>query len=445
MKVTKLTISNIGKISETELLFNKSLNLFYGDIMAGKTTILNSIKLCFGGSFPQDIIKHDEKEAFVNLAFDTGFIRREFYIAKDGTTKARAIQFVNDGVIAKKPIEAIKQFLNPFLLDQNFLIEKSEDDRRKYFTELFGVDTSEFDNKLKDCASIASDLRVKIKAYGEIDTTEVVKPDTDKLNEEKKKIDSLNDTIISDYKESCTDIDEKNKLADKRNEDIKRGQNSIDESRNDLDEIANKIKTLEAEKKANLEQIEKIGKWISEHPELPKTEHPESPELNSLAEIEEEISNSKADNVRYEHYLENIKKYEKKKADEVILKAKTARQKEIKAAKVAKLSEISSDCKIDGLSFDENGNFMYNGTSAGMLSTSQLMTLSSELSNLYPEGFGIELIDRGESLGKSIFSFVEKAQAEEKTILATIVGERPADTPDDIGVFVVENGNISQM
>lgn len=78
-----------------------------------------------------------------------------------------------------------------------------------------------------------------------------------------------------------------------------------------------------------------------------------------------------------------------------------------------------------------------------MLSGSQIMKLSSELSALYPEGLGIDLIDRGESLGKSIFLFVDRAEKEEKTILATIVGERPADVPENIGVFVVEKGAVT--
>jgi hypothetical protein len=37
---------------------------------------------------------------------------------------------------------------------------------------------------------------------------------------------------------------------------------------------------------------------------------------------------------------------------------------------------------------------------------------------------------------------VERATQEKKTILATIVGERPANVPQNIGVFVVENGRI---
>ena len=51
------------------------------------------------------------------------------------------------------------------------------------------------------------------------------------------------------------------------------------------------------------------------------------------------------------------------------------------------------------------------------------MRLSQLLSRLYPDGFGLDLIDRAESLGKSIFEFVKKATDENKTILAAIVAD----------------------
>jgi hypothetical protein len=62
---------------------------------------------------------------------------------------------------------------------------------------------------------------------------------------------------------------------------------------------------------------------------------------------------------------------------------------------------------------------------------------------LYPPGLGISLIDRGESLGKSIFGLIHRARTEDKTILTTVVGERPAVVPEHVGVFVVEGGKIT--
>jgi len=38
---------------------------------------------------------------------------------------------------------------------------------------------------------------------------------------------------------------------------------------------------------------------------------------------------------------------------------------------------------------------------------------------------------------------VDRAKKDDKTILVTVVGEKPAVTPVDVGVFVVENGKLS--
>ena len=103
---------------------------------------------------------------------------------------------------------------------------------------------------------------------------------------------------------------------------------------------------------------------------------------------------------------------------------------------------MTDESGIKGLKFDEDGNFTYNGTTASMLSTSEIMQLSSELSAMFPSGFDLSLIDRAESLGESIFDYVDKAKAESKVILATIVGEKPAKVPSDVGGWVVKNGKL---
>jgi hypothetical protein len=96
---------------------------------------------------------------------------------------------------------------------------------------------------------------------------------------------------------------------------------------------------------------------------------------------------------------------------------------------------------VDGLEY-KDFQIWYENTTFEMLSTSQVMQLSSKLSALYPESLGLELIDKGESLGKSVMLLVEKAQKEEKNILVTVVGERPTLVPENIGVFYVENGEV---
>ena len=158
--------------------------------------------------------------------------------------------------------------------------------------------------------------------------------------------------------------------------------------------------------------------------------------------MESQISEAAANQVRYEQYQKNLKREKDRTNDEKRIYELEDKHREYKKEKIYKLSKIGETSGIKTLAFDETGNFVYEGTTAGMLSGSQIMKLSEELSNLYPKDLGIGLVDRAESLGKSVFLLVDRAKEEEKTILATVVGERPANIPEEIGVFIVTEGGI---
>ena len=145
IRPTKLIIRNIGKIAESIIEINKPLLLFYGEIRQGKSTILNCVRWVCGGELPQDIIKHNEREGSIELHIEGGMIGRSFYRAKDESTKARPVVFVRNGKPVSSPVSEIKRFLNPFLLDQDLLRNKTELERKQYFIELFAVNTSELD------------------------------------------------------------------------------------------------------------------------------------------------------------------------------------------------------------------------------------------------------------------------------------------------------------
>lgn len=412
MKIEKLVINNIGIIGNETVEFNKPLNLFYGDVRQGKTTILNAIKLCFGGSFPDDIIKHGEKKASVELHFDKTCIMRKFRKDKHGVTKADKIEFIDaNGEVVDKPVDAIAKFLNPFLLNQNHLIDMNEPGRKRFFVELFGVDTESVDTELKQIEKLAQDLRIQIKAYGDV-SAEIVEPvDVDTLKEDKAKALAL---FEEDHSKAYAFNEQSRKINDERTRGL------------------GKIEDLKKE-------ISIIEGWIENNPEAETKAMPCQPNTSG---IDQKINEGVEQNVRYEQYLKDKGQSSLKASAQDGLTDADEKIRDLRKDKASLLSSVNDKCTIKGLSFDDTGSFEYEGTTAGMLSTSQLMRLSSELGKLYPEGFGLELIDRGESIGKDIFLFVEKAKAENKTILATIVGERPADIPADIGVFVVEDGEI---
>lgn len=418
MKIKRLIIENIGKIKNTNIELDKPLILFYGEIKQGKTTILNAVKWVFGGSYPSDIIRHGEKEAKVRLEFENGSITREWYINKAGQVADRPIVFVQGGEVVKSPVAEIKKYLNPYLLDNEFFKKMTETERKQYLPGLFGVDTKELDEEAAKLEGDAKALRATIKGYGDIVPVKVDPVDAEPLKKELAAIKAKEREGQEEARRSS--IDAASRLSARQTR------------RDTIDRL--KAQITQAQK-----EIEECEGFLKENPVLLLTPEPEPVDTSDL---ENRISEAAAVNVRAEQYEKDAARYKEKEAKVADLSRLEGSLKEIKAKKIAKLKEISGSCGIPGLEFDEAGGFIYDATEAGMLSTSQIMKLSSELSALYPPGFGLELIDRGESLGKSIFEFITRAEKEEKTILATIVGESPATTPINVGVFVVEEGEV---
>lgn len=423
MKAQSLTIKNIGLITEETIEINLPLILFFGDIKQGKTTILNCFKWVCGGAFPDDIIQHGKDEGAIDFGFDNAIISRSFYRSKPDaegktTTKARDIVFIRDGKPVGNPVSEIKRLLNPFLLDQDYLKKMGDTDRKRWFGEFFAVDTSALDQERVVLDREATQLRATIKGYGEISLVKAEPVDVEPLKKELA-------AIRSSYSDRMVEHRAKQEAGSKRIADRTRGTEQ-------LSEIEDQIKALEAKRNT-------ITTWMNQNPVLPISPLPPPPETSAL---EERISGAAAQNVRAEQFQKDKQRADAKATDQKKLSEKEARMRQIKADKIAKLEGITKDCKIKGLSFDDEGNFRYEDTDSGMLSTSQIIKLSSELSSLYPEGFGLELLDRAESLGKSIFEFIERAKAQDLSILATVVGEAPAKVPDHVGVFVVEKGKI---
>jgi len=449
MKIQKIEVKNIGKVEHEVVHISKALNLFYGDVLAGKSTLaITSFRLLFGKGFPEDVIRHGETEAEIVATFDTGVISRSFYINKAGKTVGRALVFTQDGVAVTRPTEKLAEMINPFLLDQDVLARKSGVERTRFLLETFNVDTTNLDKQISMVSSEASQLRVEIKAIGEIDTTLVEKIDTETVSAKLKKIrddfEILNQKYFDDRQEIINKNNTEEQKAVERSRLRDEAEKRILESETKSSEIREQIARLSAE----LEEIEhrtnSASCWLADNPELEPVifEEPDAPQRPDTSKLEEKLSNAKAENVRYEQYLQRLeedKALSKKKSD---LRKKEGEVAKLRQEKVALLKSISAESGVKELEFDEEGNFRFQNTTPDMLSTSQIMELSSRISATLPNDLGLELIDRAESLGKSIFGYIDRAKAEEKTILATIVGEQPADVPEDIGVFVVEDGKV---
>lgn len=430
MKITSLKVKNIGPVADATIEVNKPLLIFYGEIRQGKTTLLNAVRWVCGGAFPSDIIKHGEKEASIELGFDGGCITRSWYRTKSAEgkpseVKARSVQFVRAGKPVDSPVAELKRLLNPFLLDQDFLRNKTETERKQYFVETFAVDTSALDTEAFNVSKAASDLRAKLSGYGEIDLTPVEEFDARPLRETLAKTRSDHQAQVNDLNRQNDAIREHNRLWQQKTDQIK----ARDEEITRLRAALNKAE----------EELEQLHSWREKNPEKKLLVLPNAPDTS---ELESKLQNAAAQNVKAEQYKKNLERDRQRQADETQLKSLEERGRQIKREKIAALSKVGETCGVPGLTFDEDGTFCFEGTQAGMLSTSQIMRLSSALSALYPEGLGIELLDRGESLGRSIFDYVKHAEAKKVSVLATVVGQRPSEVPENVGVFVVRDGVV---
>lgn len=468
MKFTRLQIKNIGKLSDVDLKFEKPLNLFYGEIKAGKSTILNAIRWSFGGAFPDDIIRHGEKNAFVQIdGTEDGkpwFIRSEWYVGKDGTTKRRDIVFDRNGVKSKRPTDEIARLLNPFLLDQDHLRRMKDLQRGRYLVELFGIDTEKEDRAISEKATEASKLRVKVDTYGDIPLNPVEPVNIEGLKraramvvreveEDRAEARAEIAKIMGEYEAQKAKVDARNRDVQKVNRDRMNTLASIQSNDAAAKSIRDQIAVLETRLGELAKETDASRAWLDGNPEKVEEGYPQAPATSALdaratavadtSAIDAKIQDAGAVNVRAEQYQANLKRANQKAADESRILELEAEQRDLKAKKVAKLAALAENSGIPTLVFKEDGGFEYDGTDAGMLSDSQIMRLSQALSGLYPEGFSISLIDRGESLGKSVLTLNAEAGEKKSTILVSIVGEKPAKVPEHVGAWVVEDGKVS--
>src|ERR687884_755870 len=70
--LTLLNISNIALIDELRVELDRGLNLLTGETGSGKSIIVDALGLLIGGRFTSEMIKADERSAFIEGLFSVG-------------------------------------------------------------------------------------------------------------------------------------------------------------------------------------------------------------------------------------------------------------------------------------------------------------------------------------------------------------------------------------
>ncbi len=115
MKITRLTIKNIGKIEAVEINPETNAVIIQGKNEAGKSTVLDSIFVALTGKRPDDFIRHGQNEGLIVVDLDMYRVKRTFkpnkteleVINKNGVPYSGAPALLKKliGVIAFDPLE----------------------------------------------------------------------------------------------------------------------------------------------------------------------------------------------------------------------------------------------------------------------------------------------------------------------------------------------------
>lgn len=88
MYITRIYIRNFRNIKETELCFDKRLNLFVGKNAQGKTNLMEAISVCLGGSF-----RHVRFNQYIPTDVPEAEVVIRLYFKEDNTERENAVEY----------------------------------------------------------------------------------------------------------------------------------------------------------------------------------------------------------------------------------------------------------------------------------------------------------------------------------------------------------------
>ena len=88
MYITRIYIRNFRNIKETELCFDKRLNLFVGKNAQGKTNLMEAISVCLGGSF-----RHVRFNQYIPTDVPEAEVVIHLYFKEDNTERENAVEY----------------------------------------------------------------------------------------------------------------------------------------------------------------------------------------------------------------------------------------------------------------------------------------------------------------------------------------------------------------
>ena len=153
--ITNLHIKNIGIIDDIEINLNKGLNVLTGETGAGKTLIIDSLKIISGDRFSKDMIRKGKTNSIVELCMyepESEFsLDGNIIVSREVYTNGRNLCKINGRLVT---VTELKEFMKNFIEihGQNDNLNLLENESHlKYLDGFIGEKISDLINKYKEC------------------------------------------------------------------------------------------------------------------------------------------------------------------------------------------------------------------------------------------------------------------------------------------------------
>ena len=241
--ITNLHIKNIGIIDDIEIKLNSGFNVLTGETGAGKTLIIDSLKIISGGRFSKDMIRKGETNSFVELCMyepnNTMAIEGNIIVSREIYSNGRNTCKINGRLVT---VTELKKFMEKFIEihgqnENQTLLENQM--QLNYLDNFIGKEISKIKENYLELYSKRNKIKKDLQEnYGD-------------EKEKQRKLDLLK-YQLNEIEEAKLKTNEEEKLEEKRKiilnsekiaENLEIANKSIGE--NSIDNISEAIRALE--------------------------------------------------------------------------------------------------------------------------------------------------------------------------------------------------------
>ena len=318
--ISTLHIRNIGIIGDLSIELNNGLNVLTGETGAGKTLIIDSLKIISGGRFSKDMIRKGETNSFVEICMyepeSQDAMDGNIIVSREINSNGKNMCKINGRMVT---VNELKTFMSKFIEihgqnDNQTLLENKY--HLKYLDGYIGKDLSkvmcEYEEKYSRYQEILKELK---NNYGDEKERER------KLDLLKYQLNEIDDANLNENEE--IELEEKRKImmnsekiSNSLNEaDIAIGENSIDNlsegirALEKLENIDKKYEQLSSDLKSIYYELQEISRDISSSKDDIYFDENERDEvekrLDLIYSLKRKYGNSVKEILNYRNEIEN--------------------------------------------------------------------------------------------------------------------------------------------